>query len=70
MHCRRLTEVSLPDTLVRIERRAFADCSNLKEIRIPSSVTEIAGDAFPEHTRIFADPGSYAHHWAEKRGRL
>lgn len=37
---------SLPDGVKRIGSRAFADCPNLREIRIPASVTSIADDAF------------------------
>ena len=65
-----LYKVELPPTLRLICRDAFTGCNDLKSIYIPSSVTEIAGDAFPEHTRIIAEPGSYAWRWAEKRGRL
>ena len=39
--------VILPDGLETIGDRAFADCSNLLLVYIPSSVTYIANDAFP-----------------------
>lgn len=70
MYCQLLEQVILPPTLRLICRKSFAGCSKLKSIRVPSSVTEIAGDAFPEHTRIIAEPGSYAYRWAEKRSKL
>ena len=41
-----LQNVTLPDTLVRIEKLAFADCSSLQEIGIPDSVIEIGEEAF------------------------
>lgn len=46
--CRNLSRVSIPSTLVSIEREAFRYCSNLVEIRIPedSKLTAIEENAF------------------------
>ena len=41
-----LESVQLPDTLVKIEAFAFANCWNLTEIIIPEGVTEIGDHAF------------------------
>lgn len=70
LHCSKIEQAELPDTLRFIGRKAFRNCGDLYRIRIPASVTEIAGDAFPECTRIIAEPGSYAYRWAEKRDKL
>lgn len=39
-------EIILPDGCETIESRAFADCTRLQSVTIPSSVTSIAPDAF------------------------
>ncbi len=44
--------IVVPDGCLRIEARAFADCSNLKYIWIPGSVTNIAEDAFDGSTHV------------------
>lgn len=41
-----LNHVELPSTLIRIDRLAFSNCKNLREIVIPDSVTEIGNSAF------------------------
>ena len=65
-----IQSVVAPDGLQVIGTRAFADCTNLKCITLPDSVSYIAEDAF-ENTPdvvIFASAGSYAWQWAEKQG--
>lgn len=65
-----IQSVVAPDGLQVIGTRAFADCTNLKCITLPDSVSYIAEDAF-ENTPdvvIFANVGSYAWQWAEKQG--
>mgnify|MGYP003430818953 CR=1 FL=1 len=47
-----LQSVSLPSTLVTIERGAFANCISLRELHIPDSVIEIADDAFEGASQI------------------
>ena len=44
--CRRLTSISLPESLVTIGDRAFFNCAELKEIYIPASVTSIGSAVF------------------------
>ena len=41
-----IESISLPNTIVRIEREAFQYCTALSEIIIPSSVTDIGDGAF------------------------
>ena len=43
---KKLEEVSLPKTLIKIGANAFSWCDSLKEIRIPESVTTIGAGAF------------------------
>ena len=45
-YCNALKNITLPDTLLRIEDSAFYRCFNLEEIIIPASVTSISADAF------------------------
>jgi hypothetical protein len=47
-----ITAVTLPDTLVHIEKHAFLRCRNLKSIHIPASVTDIDPTAFQECTGL------------------
>lgn len=44
--CSKLTEASLPDTLIRIGQGAFRNCNYLSEMTLPSSLREIGGYAF------------------------
>ena len=60
-----ITEVILPDTLVRIWDRAFFGCHSLKSIHIPASVTMIHPSAFQECTgleRITVDENNPVYH--------
>jgi len=64
-------EFTLPLGTSRIESQAFAGCTNITRIRIPSSVTFIAEDAFEGLTDtlvIATVPGSYAANWAANHG--
>lgn len=61
----------IPSGCTTIGAQAFANCSNLVEVRIPASVTSIANDAFsgcPSTLRIIAPDGSYARTWAANNG--
>ena len=44
--CKALTSISIPSSVIAIERNAFCDCSALRSITIPTSVTAIGGSAF------------------------
>ena len=63
--------IVIPEGTTAIKNRAFQNCSNLKIVRIPESVTSIAADAFDavsERLTIFGDTGSYAEFYANKHG--
>lgn len=45
-HCDKITSVTLPDNLWKIERSAFQGCKKIKEISIPASCTLIGDFAF------------------------
>ncbi len=44
--CDRLTSIIIPDSVIKIERHAFAHCYNLTSITIPHSVNSIGESAF------------------------
>ena len=58
----------LPEGAESIEKRAFADCGNLRDIYIPESTVKIAEDAFEgvSGLTIHGKEGSYAEFYAEK----
>ena len=43
---RLVSSVKIPESVVIIGERAFADCVNLKEIKLPSGLREIRKGAF------------------------
>lgn len=49
-----LEKVSLPDTLAKIGKDAFASCKSLVGITIPNSVTEIGDSAFSDCTALIS----------------
>lgn len=59
------TDVRLPDTIVRIDERAFAG-SSVTTINLPDSLTFIAEDAFEGSSLVSATAtaGTYAFDWA------
>lgn len=65
-----LVKVELPETVVSIGERAFADVSTLKEIRIPVLTKHIASTAFDgsNRTTIIAPVNSYARAYARNHG--
>lgn len=67
LNCAEVTEVVLPESLLRIEASAFAG-TGLTEISIPDSVEYVAPDAFPEGTVIWGKKDSYAQTWAQTNG--
>jgi len=50
--CSGLTEITIPDSVTRIEGSAFSGCSGLTEITIPDSVTTIGSYAFYGCSRL------------------
>jgi len=62
-------EIVLPEGVEEIGSRAFAD-STVGAINLPSSLTEIADDAFEgsEEVVVSAEEGSYAYEWAVEQG--
>lgn len=62
--------VHIPDGVTRIERRAFADCPNLRDVDIPESATSIDPTAFSGTSglTIHSADGSYAEFFAGKYG--
>ena len=60
----------LPEHLTTIESRAF-EGTDIRELRIPQSVTQIADDAFeglPEDFTAIVDENSYADFWCAEHG--
>lgn len=47
-----IEEVSFPDTIKKIGKGAFSNCSKLESITIPDAVTEIGNDAFCNCTQL------------------
>ena len=50
--CYFLNQVTLPNSLLYIGEGAFSNCSNLKQIKIPSSVKTVRDRAFPRNCEI------------------
>ncbi len=48
----RVTSVILPETITKINSRAFFDCSRLQNLTIPSSVTIIGSEAFRDCIKL------------------
>lgn len=62
--------VRIPEGVMSIGSRAFANCNRLEQIEIPASVTSIAADAFEgtDGFVIYCPEGSYAEIFAEYNG--
>lgn len=41
-----ITDISLPNTLIKISKQAFSNCPNLKSVKMPDSILEIGIQAF------------------------
>lgn len=66
----RLTSITIPEGVTRINYRAFEDCSNLTSITLPNSVTSIDWMAFSgcNNLTIYCEENSYAHQYAIEEG--
>ena len=47
-----LVEVTIPDSIIKIDKYAFARCTELTEIKLPAGLLEIAEGAFLECTKL------------------
>ena len=65
---KKITNITIPDTVTVIGSAAFMDCISLEEITIPDSVTEIGGSAFRGCTAltsiIIPDNVAFVGDWA------
>ena len=68
--CISLKNITIPESVERIETCAFCNNASLKELVIPAGVTYIAKDAFEEceDLAIKAPAGSYAQKYCEENG--
>ncbi len=62
-----LITFTLPESVSVIKPQAFADTA-ARGVYLPSTIEEIAGDAFDSSAIIFAQAGSYAEQWALANG--
>ncbi len=67
-----MSVVWIPDTVTHLGSKAFRNCSNLTQIRIPTSITTIPPDVFQGISKwkltIFGMPGSAAETFANSAG--
>ena len=76
--CKKLTSVTIPNTVKYIERKAFSGCSSLTSITIPNSVVEIGEDAFRDCKNLTSitipqnvtSIGNYAFIWCSRLNTL
>ena len=62
-----LDEVVLPDGVVEIGERAFAE-SGLTMINLPESLVKIADDAFDPDVMLAVEKGTWVYDWAVEKG--
>ena len=65
--CENLSEATLPESLTIIGTQAFAYKKKKKTLALPSLVTHIGDDAFPEQVVLKVVPGSRAEEWAKNK---
>ena len=63
----------IPENVIHIAEKAFANCESLFYVTLPRTLTDIADDAFdpPEVNPLltfYVYPGSYGLMWAKERG--
>ena len=66
-----LKSITISNGICRIDWFAFAACTNLESITIPSSVTSIGYSAFPSSSKkltIYCHSGSFAQSYAQSYG--
>lgn len=65
--CGNLTNIVIPDSIVRIGANAFSGCSRVAEVIIPDSVTEIGANAFAdcEDLLIYCESVARPLDWAD-----
>lgn len=64
-------EITVPDTVTRIEEYVFCDCNQLEFVYVPSSVKCIKEKSFADTGKKFfikTTKGSYADSWAKQNG--
>lgn len=66
-NCTELTNVTLNEGLVEIDQYAFRN-TNIKNLRLPSTVRSIDIQAFTHRITLEVFPGTYAHEWAVTNG--
>lgn len=64
--CTNLTAVTIPDSVIYIDRDSFRDCINLKDLNIPTSVTAIGYEAFHSCLGLLVNENGvyYVDNWA------
>ena len=65
--CYELKELTLPESITKINKEAFASCY-IQELTIPTGVESIGENAFPQGMTLHVTPGSYAESYAQENG--
>ena len=62
-NCKKLTDISLPDSLQRIGEYAFSGCISLSYIKMPKNLARIEAYAFKDCTSLKEALFSYSSDW-------